>query len=495
MPAAPNIVVIVSDEHDGAALWAAGHPAVRTPNLDRLAAGGTLFERAYCASPVCVPSRLSLLTGRYAHQVGAWDNDAILHSSVPTWGDYLGRAGYETVICGRTHFNGTDRLHGFERRFLEDLPFWHSTTPRAPDRSPEWHRTRPHVAMTRASEDEPDPHARRHDTYDAEVAEHARRFLAERAAHAGAPGERPFLLYCGMIHPHFPLVAPRAVLERYQPQDVVPPPTWNEAPEAQHPAIRHLRFALGNDAPLSEDEVRRAIAAYWALVTLVDERIGSVLDALDATPLRDDTVVIYTSDHGDMAGHHGMWQKHCFYEPSVHVPLIIRLPQTLKERKGPPRVRESVSLVDVLPTLLELAGMAIPPELPGRSLLTPPVEDGGWGGQRRSGGQAPALQPRVDRPVFAELHTEGMPNAGFMVRRGPYKYCHYVGARPQLFDSEVDPEEVRDLADDPSYRQIREELHAALLAIVDPEAVDAEAKRDQACRRMAGSARMVGSAG
>jgi choline-sulfatase len=452
-----NLLVIVSDEHDPAVSGCYGHPRVQTPHLDRLAAQGTRFERSYCASPVCVPSRLALLTGRYAHQVGAWDNDAVLDSSLPTWGHYLGGAGYETVLCGRTHFNGSDRRHGFERRTLDDLPFWYSTTPRAPDRNPGWRRTRGHVAFTRASEDEPDPHLRRHDTYDADVAAQTVRFLQERA---GAPGERPWLHYCGMIHPHFPLVAPRAVLQRYDPAQVELPPTWDERPAAQHPVIRQQRYALGNDAPLAADDVQRAIAAYWALTTLLDERVGRILEALDRSPLRENTVVLYTSDHGDMAGQHGMWQKHCFYEPSVRVPLLLRLPESLQGRL-PARVAENVSLVDVLPTLLELAGAPVPSDLPGRSLLSPAPE----------------------RAVFSELHTEGMVNAGYMIKRGPYKYCHYVDSAPQLFHTHEDPLEVRDLAPDPSHAALRAELLAELRAVVDPEAVDGAAKRDQARRR------------
>ena len=451
------MLVILSDEHDGALLGAAGHPHVRTPHLDRLATspGGTLFERAYCAGPVCVPSRLSLLTGTYPHQVGGWDNGATLDSAIPTWGHHLREAGYETTIIGRTHFNGADRLHGFDRRELDDLPFWLSTAG-GPARTPQTRRRRPHVASVSASEDEPDPLARRHDTYDAEVAEHAARFLREKEAQSEA---QPWLLYCGLIHPHFPLTAPRDVLAEYDPASVPLPPTWNEPPDQQHPVIRQLRFALGNDVPLTQEQVRRAIAAYWALVTLVDRRIGTILSALEASTLRENTVVLYTSDHGDMAGHHGMWQKHCFYEPSVRVPLILRLPPAL-HRSLPSRVAENVSLVDVLPTLLELAEAPVPSDLPGHSLLS----------------------PRSNRVVFSEMH-EGMLDAGFMVKRGPHKYVHYVGGPPQLFDTHADPLEVQDLSADPAHASLRAALETELRRIVDPEAVDAAAKADQEARR------------
>ncbi len=187
--------------------------------------------------------------------------------------------------------------------------------------------------------------------------------------------------------------------------------------------------------------------------------MGQILEALDRSPRREDTVVLYTSDHGDMAGQHGMWQKHCFYEPSVRVPLLLRLRNLFGA--APARVAENVSLVDVLPTLLDLAGAPVPSGLPGRSLLSPAPE----------------------RAVFSELHTEGMVNAGYMIKRGPYKYCHYVDAAPQLFHTHEDPLEVRDLAPDPSHAALRAALQAELRAVVDPEAVDGAAKRDQARRR------------
>lgn len=478
----PNILVIVSDEHDPAVTGCYGHPLVRTPHVDRLASEALVYDNAYCASPICVPSRLSLLTGRYAHQIGAWDNGSILDSAVPTWGHLLGAAGHETVICGRTHFNGIDRLHGFDRRLVEDLPSWYSPAPGAPSRRPEARRTRVHVTTGGAAEELPPGPQHRHDTYDAEVAALARQFLQEKAE---SPGGRPWLLYCGLIHPHFPLVAPRAYLDLYDPRDVMLPATWDEPLEAQHPVIRQLRRGLANDVPLAEDVVRRAIAAYWALVTLVDHHIGAILDAVNRTPLRENTVVLYTSDHGEMAGQHGMWQKHCFYESAVRVPLLLRLPARFLPGQvaKPARVRENASLVDVLPTLLDLAavsGAERPDDLPGRSLLDTAAAE-------QSGG---AHTGRVaTQPVFAEFHAEGMLDAGYMLKRGAYRYCHYVNERPQLFRPEDDPEERSDLAGDPAFTNRLANLRRELLSIVDPEQVDAQAKADQARRRAAAQVR------
>jgi choline-sulfatase len=456
------VLVIVSDEHAAGAAGCYGHPAVRTPRLDRLAGSGTVFDNAYCNSPICVPSRLSLLSGRYPHQIGAWDNGVVPDSRFVTWGHYLEEAGYETVLDGRTHFNGEERLHGFGRRLLDDWDGWrHEGKP--PLRTPESRR----ASNSHVSECGPGEH--RSDAFDAAVVEHGRHFLEDKAADA-ARGEsgQPWLLYCGFIRPHFPLIAPPEYFERYSPERVTLPPTWDEALAGQHPVIQQLRRAFRNDEPISEALARRATASYWALVSALDHNVGQLLDVVDSTSLRETTVVVYTSDHGEMAGHHGVWQKSCFYEPSVRVPLILRVPPAWSQGADTPaRVVENVSLVDVLPTLLDVAGCAVPDHLPGESLLA--------AGQRR-------------RPIFSEYHAQGMLAGGFMLKQENYKYCHYVGSASQLFDTRADPLEVQDLIDEPSCAGRVAELHAALEAIGSPPAIDETARREQAERH----ARMPG---
>ena len=449
-----NIVFLFSDEHAGAVMGNRGHPVVRTPHLDRLAAQSYTFHNAYCNSPICTPSRLSLLTGRYPHQIGAWDLAAIADNrQYRTWGDYLAEAGYETVLCGRTHFNGTDRLLGFSRRLLDDLPRWCSTTGRPPRRTPDERRgSNSHVA-------ECGPGDHEHTRYDGQVADLAVDFLNEKA---DSPDGDPFLLYCGFMHPHFPLIAPPEFYAQYDPDTLELPATWNEPLDFQHPVIQHHRWAWRNDIPPPETVVRCALASYYALVSTLDMHIGRILGAIDASRLREDTIVIYTSDHGEMAGHHGIWQKQCFYEPAVNVPLMVRLPSG---EKG--QVAENVSLVDILPTLLEIAGLEIPVDLPGESLLRI---------ARDPAGEAP-------RSVFSEYHHSGMLNAGFMLKRGDYKLCHYVGSDPQLFNLAVDPLEDDDLALKPGSAQKRAEMERSLQTIVDPVLEDARAKADQSLRR------------
>ena len=430
-----------------------GHPVVQTPYFDRLAEQSYIFDNAYCNYPICTPSRLSMLTGRYPHQIEAWDLGAIADRQYPTWGDHLAEADYETVLCGRTHFNGTNRLLGFSHRLLDDLPRWRHTTGRPPRRTLDARRgSNLHVAECGPGEHE-------HTRYDRNVTDLAVDFLREKAA---SPDDKPFLLYCGFMHPHFPLIAPPEFYSLYDPDTLELPATWNEPLESQHPIIQHHRWAWRNDIPPPEAVVRCALASYYALVSSLDAQIGRILEAIDTSPLREDTVVIYTSDHGEMAGHHGIWQKQCFYEPAVKVPLMLRLPSG---ETG--RVAQNVSLIDVLPTLLEIADLETPSDLPGDSLLEITRHHA----------------DETTRTVFSEYHHMGMLNAGFMLKRGDYKLCHYVGSESQLFNVGVDPLENDDLAPKSEYATIRNEMEVALRAIVDPELADARAKENQRKRR------------
>ncbi|NED98879.1 sulfatase-like hydrolase/transferase [Phytoactinopolyspora halotolerans] len=463
---APNIVVVLSDEHAAAASGCYGHPVVQTPNLDRLAAEGTLYENAYCPSPMCVPSRLSMLSGRHVHDIGAWDNGVLPGAGFRSWGHHLRAAGYETVLAGRTHFNGPDRLLGFDRRLTDDLDFWITHDGRPPRRVPEWRRgSNSHVTEVGAAE-----HV--HTRHDVNATDAAVEYLRGRARR---PGDRPFLLYVGYMHPHFPLVAPPEFLAAYDPATVELPPTWDESVQAQHPVIAQVRRAFRNDEPPGPDLQREATACYWALISHLDHQVGRLLDEVDGSSLRDRTVVIYTSDHGEMAGHHGIWQKQVFYEPAVKVPLIVRTPGDLHEEPRRRRVTADVSLIDLLPTLRDLAGLSPEPSLPGRSLLSLPEGS------------------RATRPVLSQYHAQGMVDGGFMLKLGRYKYCYYVHHPPQLFDVVNDPLERVDLAGDPDYAAAVGQLDAELRRVVDPETTDRRAKEDQR-RRATGSADLTSPA-
>ena len=452
----PNILLIMSDEHDPAVTGCYGHALVQTPNLDRLAAAGVLFENAYCNNPICVPSRMSFLTGKYASDVNVFDNGSPLASEIPTFAHYLEASGYDTTLCGRMHMVGPDRLHGFGRRLLDDKNEWVQFG-QGPVRTPEARR----ASNSHVTECGPGPP--RWLDYDRTVTDLSERFLQDRAA---KPSDRPWCLVASFMYPHFPLFAPQKYLDLYPQDRIELPDLGDETLDSQHPAIRQLRYFFHNDHPLPEELTRTALASYFALVTLTDEHIGRLLSVVDSSPLRENTVVIYLSDHGEMAGQHGIWQKQCFYESSVRVPLIVRGPHL----DSGARAKENVSLVDILPTLLDLAGTSIPAGLRGRSLL--PLLRGG------------AIPEQV---VVAEYHAQGMLSAGYMAKKGNLKYNYYVDCSPQLFDLAADPDEFVNLAGHPRWAGAQSDLHSELLAKLDPEEVDGRAKRNQMLEGMARS--------
>ena len=450
----PNILLIMSDEHDPAVTCCYGHPLVQTPNLDRLAAGGVLFENAYCNNPICVPSRMSFLTGKYASDVNVFDNGLPLASEVPTFAHYLEASGYETSLCGRMHMVGPDRLHGFGRRLLDDMSEWVQFG-QGPLRTPEARR----ASNSHVTECGPGPP--RWLEYDRTATDLSERFLRNKAQNQA---ERPWCLVASFMYPHFPLYAPQEYLDLYPAHRIDLPDLGDELLENQHPAIRQLRYFFHNDHPLPEELTRTALASYFALVTLTDEHIGRLLAVVDSSSLKENTVVIYVSDHGEMAGQHGIWQKQCFYESSVRVPLIVAGPQLVAGA----RVSANVSLVDIMPTLLDMAGTPIPEGLRGRSLL-------------------PSLRgdPIHDDLVVAEYHAQGMLSAGYMAKKGNLKYNYYVDLPPQLFNLAADPNEFVNLAGHPSWAAVQSNLHQELLAKLDPVEVDGRAKRNQQLEGMA----------
>ncbi|MDR6551756.1 sulfatase-like hydrolase/transferase [Paenibacillus qinlingensis] len=452
MRSKPNILIVMSDEHAAHATGCYGHLEVKTPHMDRLAAEGIRFDNAYCNSPMCVPSRMSFLTGQHAFKVGGWDNGSPLSSVTPTFAHYFEAAGYESVLCGRMHMVGEDRLHGFGKRLYDDMDSWKSYN-QTPKRTPEARRgSNSHVTQC-------GPGQGSWQEYDANVADLTVRYLTSKAA---AEEEKPWLMVSGLMFPHFPLIAPPAYYRMYDPQQLKLPSWTEETLEDQHPAIRQMRYAFRNDEQVPEETVRTALASYYALITLVDDYLGRMLDVIDGSSLKDNTIVVYISDHGEMAGQHGIWQKQCFYESSVKIPMIIRLPESLGGRS----ISHNVSLVDLIPTIMELAGIQPPSRLSGQSLL--PLIQGDLEGA-----------PRV---VFSEYHAQGMLQAAFMVKKDHFKYNYYVEypEQPELFQVDKDPGELVNLAGRADMAGKLQEMHRELLSVVgDPAVIDEQARRNQ----------------
>jgi choline-sulfatase len=292
--------------------------------------------------------------------------------------------------------------------------------------------------------------------YDRSIARAAKGWLEDKARR---PPDKPWLLFVGFVLPHFPLVAPPEFFDLY-PLEGMPMPRFSgKAGAPDHPVLSALRGCLNYDDYFDEQKVRTALAAYYGMVSFLDHNIGQLLQVLEDTGLAADTRVIYTSDHGDNLGNRGFWGKSVMYEDAVAVPLIMAGDAIPRGHVAP----TPVSLVDLHPTFLEGLGEQPEPgdDRPGRSLFQL------------------ARREEAERVVFSEYHAVGATAGIYMVRKGRWKYVHYVGHAPQLFDLEADPQEGNDLGASPAHAEVRAELEAELRRIVDPEAANARAFADQ----------------
>jgi choline-sulfatase len=456
----PNVLLVMVDQLAASWLPAYGHGVVQAPNLTELARAGVVFDAAYCASPLCAPSRSSLLTGRLPSRTRVYDNAAEMRASLPTVTHALRAAGYATTLVGKMHFVGPDQLHGFEERLTPDVyPAGLDWTPdwRAPlgERLP-WYHTMESIVSPGVSA------ASMQVDYDDEVCFHAVRGLFDHARRH--PGE-PFFLAASFTSPHDPWELPGRYWDRYDPADIelpaVPAIPFDEA----DPHSRRLREMCGVDAAaLSDQQIRHARHAYFAAISYVDERIGRVLGALRESGLEDDTLVVFTADHGELLGERGLWYKMAFFEDSARVPLVVRGPP--EHVRAGARVAAPVSQLDLAPTLLELAGAA--------SEDACAADDGS--------SLAPVLRGAGarDEPVVAEYLAEGVTAPAVMVRIGALKYIRCPGDPDQLYDLAADPRELRNLAasDDASGAPLRAEADRRWdLATLERDVLESQRER------------------
>jgi len=445
----PNLLYILSDQHSPFVSGCYGDAMVETPNLDRLAAQGVVLSQVYCPSPLCVPSRMSMLTGRYPYQNQVWTNDHILGSGVPTFAHALGAAGYFPVLIGRMHSVGPDQLRGYAERLVGDHGPNYVGGVDTSRGVLEGTAGPARISLIRSGAGQSGYEV--HDEYvTAATVDFLNRLAVARRSGRAA---EPFCLSVGFMLPHQPYVARRGDYARYRGR-ITPPAYPVPYSEQLHPYLRRWRRQTGIEE-VSEEETLRARAAYWGLVTALDRMIGRVLAALRENDLAENTLVVYTSDHGEQVGEHGLWWKQTFYEQSVRVPAILAWPGTLPAGQRCDRV---VSSFDVMATMLEALGA---PPLPlgiGRGLLpllTQPGARASW-----------------DDLAFSEYCTdEGSYHR--MVRRGPWKLNYYHGQEPQLFQLQDDPAELHDLAQDPALGELRRELTALVLTDWDPERIAA----------------------
>jgi choline-sulfatase len=444
----PNLLFLFSDQHARRVAGCYGDPASPTPNLDRLASEGVVFDNAYCPSPLCVPSRMAMLTGRHPFEQECWTNDDYLRSDAATWLHSAGAAGYRPVLAGRLHSMGPDQLHGYTERMVGDhSPNW-GGVPRHDlgvlDKANDpWRESLERSGIGQSA----------YQVKDVETAKAACNFLRTIGETRRGGDRSPFCLTVGFLLPHPPYVAWREDYARFQGR--VPPPAHPSPPMPPHPWERWWR-ANRNIADIAADAVERARTAYYGLVWRLDALIGDVLRCLDDANLADDTLVVYTTDHGDQLGERGLWWKHTLYEDSVRVPLVVRWPGRLRAGERRDHV---VDLLDVAATMAAALGGPALPFGHGRDLL--PI----------------ARDPHVPwlNEVFSEHCTDTVPawTGGQsvqqrMVRSGDWKLVYSHGYAPQLFDLAHDPDERHDLASEPRHAATRDALLERVLEGWDP---------------------------
>jgi choline-sulfatase len=422
MATKPNLLILMADQLAAASLPVYGNRVAKTPHLDALAERAVVFRSAYCNSPLCAPSRCAFMSGRLPSAIGAYDNAAELAAQVPTFAHYLRLAGYRTILSGKMHFCGADQLHGFEERLTTDIypadfgwtPDWLNLAQR-----PSWYHSMDSVTQA-------GPCVRTNQLdFDDEVVFRARRELFDLAR---GDDRRPFCMVVSLTHPHDPFAIPHEYWSRYRDADI-DMPRVHVATVALDPHSQRLRHVCGLDAQeLTEREVRAARHAYYGAVSYVDDQFGSLVATLQETGCAEQTVIVVLADHGEMLGERGLWYKMSFFEPACRIPLLVHAPAWFRPRA----VAQSVSLVDLLPTLVQLAGDGAIPQLvtqiEGRTLL-PHLE--GSGGHDE---------------VLGEYLAEGAVAPIVMIRSGRRKFIHSPADPDQLFDLLDDPDELHNLA-------------------------------------------------
>ena len=447
----PNLLFLFSDQHTQRVAGCYGDVLGATDNLDRLATQGVTFDRAYCPSPLCVPSRMSMLSGRWPYEQECWTNDDYLRSDAPTWLHAVGAAGYRPVLAGRLHAMGPDQLHGYAERMVGDhSPNW-GGVPRHDlgvlDKANDpWRESLDRAGVGQSA----------YQVKDIETTRAACAFL-QRAGEARRAGpDEPFCLTVGYLLPHPPYVAWREDYARFEGR--VPAPTYASPPNDAHVWEAWWRENRGI-ADVADHVVMRARTAYYALVYRMDALIGELLDCLDASGLADDTLVVYTTDHGDQLGERGLFWKHTLYEDSIRVPLLMRWPGHLPQGERRPHV---VNLTDVAATMIDALGGPSLPHGRGRSLL----------------GVARDAAAPWRNETFIEHCSDVVPawTGGRAVQQRAvvndrWKLIVHGGHPPQLFDLAADPGERQDLAADAKHAAVRERLIARVTDGWDPAAV------------------------
>jgi choline-sulfatase len=456
-----NVLLIMTDQHTPQAMGVCGDRVAKTPHLDSLARSGVRFEHAYCADPICVPSRASLLTGLLPHNHKAYDNTRPWPFEHKTVAHAFGEAGYMTGLIGKMHFVDA-QIHGFDYKL--DFNDWYQYLgPKTKLRAEEIVDPNSGSGLPQIDDlwrDHGDPWTgeietdnrqglvavgkisplAEEDHFESFVARESIRFLKNYGK------QQPFFLTASFLKPHDPFMPVERFAKMFHPADMKLPASWGKIDLSTVPKFvaDQIRYNSATPELADPEAAKLRMALYYASLAQADDCIGKVLQALRDFGLEDDTVVLYTSDHGEMGGVHGLWQKNFFYEPSVGVPLLVRAPGVTPENAV---CATPVSLVQVFRTLTDLCGLPPHSGLDGSSLIDS------------------LKKPQETRAteVFAEINLPG-PHAGYMMRKGNFKYCYYPNDMPELYDLAADPDEMKNLALLPEYKSRASELQSTMFA-------------------------------
>ncbi len=457
----PNILLVMADQLGGPVLPLDSSGYLKTPYLQSIANQGVVFESAYCNFPICAPSRASMHAGVLPHRIGQFDNSSEFPADIPTLAHYLRQLGYRTVLSGKMHFVGPDQLHGYEQRLTTEIyPANFAWTV-------DWskgYRYRP-TNLTMAPVIEAGQCVRSLQIdFDDEV-----EFASVQGLYdlARDQSESPFFMTVSFTHPHSPYVTAEEYWNRYNHDDIQMPQVAEIPVNEKDKLSWNLHFCQGRDEyRVTQDQIRNARHAYFGMISYIDDKIGKLLAVLDETGLSDNTIIVFTADHGDMMGERGMWYKQHFFEWACRVPLVVCWPGKF----SPARVAAEVSLVDLMPTLLDMAtdgdGFNHVVETDGHSLYSIIANHSSdW-----------------SYPVIAEFSADGSTGPSRMVLKDALKYMYLEGEEELLFDLDKDPHELINLINNPDYSKRLDKLRKIAMDSWDPDDMRAKIAKNQAER-------------